>query len=309
MNPNVLRFLKYLDFKIKCAAYQQENPLRLNMPLVLKCIEELEVEQQEKVTQLKEVMPSVPKYSVRQRPKQTQKKDGTPTKKWTEWKLLCKDHGVPPVTTPELRIVSGHEEPNPNSSDQVKAWLESLGWEPCTLKYIRNKETNEERTIPQVRKEGELTPSVLVLKDQYPAVEILEGLTVIQHRLGVFKGYRDSAFQDPSNGNWYIRAEIGGLTNTLRFKHKKPIVNLPGTDKPFGKEIRECLMADDGETFIGTDMVSLESTTKRHFIYPLDPDYAEEMSQEGFDEHLDLALKNGAITREEYDFYVWYEGC
>jgi len=109
------------------------------------------------------------------------------------------------------------------------------------------------------------------------------------------------------DGKYYLRAEIGGLTNTLRFKHKKPLVNLPGVDRPWGKEIRACLMADDGEVFIGADMTSLEATTKRHYIYPHDPDYADEMSKDGFDEHLDLAMKNGEITQEEYDFYVWYE--
>jgi hypothetical protein len=112
---------------------------------------------------------------------------------------------------------------NPNSTDQVKSWLYSLGWKPCTFKFVKNKETGEERQIEQVRKDGELTSSVLRLKETTPEVEILEGLTIIQHRLGVFQGFIDSAIE--RNGGYYLRAEIGGLTNTLRFKHKKPLVN------------------------------------------------------------------------------------
>jgi DNA polymerase I-like protein with 3'-5' exonuclease and polymerase domains len=97
--------------------------------------------------------------------------------------------------------------------------------------------------------------------------------------------------------------EVDGLTNTLRFKHKKPLVNLPAVDKPWGKEIRGCLTAPDGYILCGADMTSLEDTTKRHYMQPFDPDYVEEMSQEGFDPHLDLAKHAGAITQEEIDLY------
>ena len=36
-------------------------------------------------------------------------------------------------------------------------------------------------------------------------------------------------------------------------------------------------------------MTSLEDTCKRHYMQPYDPDYVAEMSQDGFDPHLDLA--------------------
>jgi DNA polymerase I-like protein with 3'-5' exonuclease and polymerase domains len=51
-------------------------------------------------------------------------------------------------------------------------------------------------------------------------------------------------------------------------------------------------------------MVSLESTTKRHYIYPYDPEYVKEMSEEGFDEHLDLAVKAGHLNPDDYEFYI-----
>jgi hypothetical protein len=91
------------------------------------------------------------------------------------------------------------------------------------------------------------------------------------------------------------------LTNTLRFKHVKPLVNLPGVDKPWGREIRGCLIAPEGYTLCGADMTSLEDTTKRHYMKPYDPDYVEEMSKEGFDPHLDLAKHAGAVTQDQID--------
>jgi DNA polymerase I-like protein with 3'-5' exonuclease and polymerase domains len=48
-------------------------------------------------------------------------------------------------------------------------------------------------------------------------------------------------------------------------------------------------------------MTSLEDTTKRHYMKPYDPKYVEEMSQDGFDPHLDLAKHAGAVTQADID--------
>lgn len=342
-NPQMTRFLKYLDFKVRCIKYQQDNPIRMDMDLAVKCRDELISMQAPKIEELKEVMPKVKRFKWQTKPKSTHKKDGTLSVAGSNWYSALKENGISPASrvakeSDRLKVFSHWEEPNPKSPEQVKEWLFSLGWKPCTFDYKKN-DDGSDRLIPQIRKNGELTPSVLRLKDKTPEVEILEGLTIIQHRLGIFQGFigcalevrdacgfcQDGLVQSNYSEEWpefdtcqeceglgyeikyYLRAEIGGLTNTLRFKHKKPLVNLPGVDKPWGKEIRGCLIADDGEVFIGADMTSLEDTTKRHYMKPLDPDYVEEMSQPGYDPHLALALFQGEITQEEYDFYVWYE--
>ena len=292
-------FLNYLQFKMECAAYQEQNPIRLDYDACLKHIETLEKEQEERVEALKGIMPAVESVTHKNKPKVMFKKNGDLSANGEKWLALLREHKLPPTYNKPVPVVVGYDEPNPNSTDQVKSWLFSLGWEPCTYKYLRDKSTGKERKIEQVRKDGELTDSVLALKDKAPEVEILEGLTVIQHRLGIFKGFVECAVS--RDGKWYLKAEVAGLTNTLRFKHKKPLVNLPGVDKPWGKEIRSCLMADEGEIFVGADMVSLEDTTKRHYIQPYDPEYVEEMSKEGFDPHLDLALHAGVVTEEEVE--------
>ena len=104
-----------------------------------------------------------------------------------------------------------------------------------------------------------------------------------------------------------IAATIGGLTNTFRFQHRKPIVNLPKVDKPWGKEIRGCIVAPEGMTLCGSDMVSLEDTTKRHYMKPYDPDYVEEMSKPGWDPHISLSVFAGVVRKDEEEFFQWYQ--
>ncbi|CAB5220538.1 DNA-directed DNA polymerase, family A, palm domain containing protein, partial [uncultured Caudovirales phage] len=196
-----------------------------------------------------------------------------------------------------VRVIDSVEDGNPGSTDQVKEWLHNLGWKPKTFKYVRDKATGKERMIEQVRSEGELCESVTDLIDKDSAVGILEGLTVITHRLGIFK-----AFLNSHKDGW-LEAGIDGITNTFRFKHKNPIVNLPGIDKPWGKEIRGCLLPPEGHVWAGSDMVSLEATTRNHYIQPLDPRYVEEMVQPGYDPHLKIAVIAGKITEADYTFY------
>ena len=70
-----------------------------------------------------------------------------------------------------------------------------------------------------------------------------------------------------------------------------------------GNVIRGCLIAPEGYVLCGADMTSLEDTTKRHYMKPLDPKYVQEMSHYGFDPHLDLALHAGLITQVDIDMH------
>jgi hypothetical protein len=295
------RFLQYLTFKMKVAAMAEQSKWKLDVELVEKSLHTITKLQEDKVEELSGVMPPVPIYRKKQRPKTMFKKDRTLSSHGQEWYDECKKQGLDPSQEEPLKILKGYDKPNPNSSDQVKAWLFGMGWEPCTFDY-KKEEDGSERTVPQVRKDGELAPSVTLLIEEHPEVELLDGLTVLQHRRSIFEGLLESVDEDG-----YVKAEIAGLTNTLRFKHKKPLVNLPGVDKPWGKEVRGALLAREGHVLCGADMVSLEDTTKRHFIRPLDPDLVEEQSRDDYDPHLKLAVKAGMVTQEDYDFYVNYK--
>ena len=291
------KFFRYLEFKMDCAVSAEKSGWKLDRELAQKCVADLTKQKTDKEAELISVMPKRKVTTKKSRPKNCFKKDGTASAHGQRWFDLLQENGLPLHFDDEVEVIKKWEDPNPNSTDQVKDWLYSLGWEPCTFKYDKNKETGEERKIPQVRKEGELTDSVKLIAETNPMVEVLEGLTVIQHRLGIFQGFLDC------EKNGYVMAEIDGLTNTLRFKHKKPLVNLPGVDRPWGKEIRGCLTAPTGYILCGADMTSLEDTTKRHYMQPYDPDYVHEMSQLGFDPHLDLAKHAGAIKQSDIDAY------
>ena len=298
------RIIHYLNFKMDCLAKQEDYGLAIDKDSIQKHIDELQSQKDPIICSLTEAMPKVPQYRKKSKPKVTHTKDGTLSKLGEEWFRLLKANKLPMNYDGDLEILTGYEEPNPGSSPQVKDWLFSMGWEPCTFKYSRDKATGEEKQVEQVRysspshpKKGELTESVLRLKEKNPAIEYLEKITVINHRIGVFEGFLNSERKDRTYP--YVVAGAGGFTNTLRFKHRTPIVNLPKVGKPWGGEIRGAIVAKKGKIFLGSDMVSLESTTKRHYMYPHDPDYVEEMSHPDFDEHLDLAIHAGRTTKDE----------
>ena len=290
------KFFRYLQFKMDCAAEAERVGWKLDVGLAKDCVAKLTEQQSSKINELKGVMPRVKITTKKSKPKVCFKKDGSPSSHGERWFALLDEHRLPRHYEGEVEVIKGWDQPNPNSNDQVKSWLFSLGWEPCTFNYIKESPT-ETRLVPQVRSNGELTESVKRLIKDNPVVSVLDGLTVIQHRLKIFEGFLECEY------NGYVRAEIDGLTNTLRFKHKKPLVNLPAVDKPWGREVRGCLTVPDGYTLCGADMTSLEDTTKRHYMYPYDPDYVNDMSQEGFDPHLDLALHANAVSQIEIDEY------
>ena len=287
----------YLMFKMQCAAEQERLGWRIDIEKARTHLAQLEQLKSEKVEQLKKSMPEQIIYGERKRPSQWFNKDGSLGSRAIAWQNLMNEMCLP-YSTEKVKVELRRVEANPNSITQVKDWLFGLGWEPKTFEYHRDKVTGEERRIEQIRKDGELCESVTDLRDRDPAVDVLEGLTIINHRLGIFKSFVES------ENNGYVKATIAGFTNTLRFRHARPLVNLPAVDKPWGAEIRGCLIAPDGYVLCGADMVSLEDTTKRHYMKPHDPDYVEEMSRDGFDPHLDLARHAGKITQDDIDRHV-----
>jgi len=290
------RLVDYLTFKLQCAAEQEALQWKLDVPKAEAHLAEWEALKAEKIELLADAMPKRVITSVRTQPKVMQKKDGSLSALGEKWIELCKEQ-MQPQTTQSITVVTGHERANPNSNEQIKHWLFSLGWEPRTFKFLRDKVTGDTRELEQVRKDGELCSSVKELVSVEPAIELLDGLSVLSHRIGVLKG------MVTAHRDGYVKATVAGLTNTLRFKHAKPLVNLPSIDKPYGKEIRGCLTCPEGYTLCGADMTSLEDTTKRHYMKPLDPSYVEAMSAEGFDPHLDLALHAGVITQRDIDMH------
>jgi len=293
---DINRLVKYLMFKMDCARAAEASGWRLDIPRCEATIEKLEAEKSEKVEALKLAMPKVEKWKTTSMPKTFRKKDGSLSVAGYKWIELLESCGFPETHKEDITYVASYSKPNPNSSSQIKDWLFSLGWKPETFTYKRESDGST-RKIEQIRKEigGEkvLCDSVKKLFDKEPALELLDGLSVLSHRIPILKGFLKNA--DESG---YIKAEIQGLTNTLRFKHRV-VVNLPSVDKPYGEEVRGVLIAPEGYELCGSDMSSLEDRTKQHYMWEYDPEYVKEMQTDDFDPHLDLAVVAGLLTEEQ----------
>lgn len=286
------RIIKYLMFKLKVAQSAVESRWKLD---VLRCregLEELELEKAKKEEILISGMPKRPIYKTANYPKIPFKKNGELSTHGQTWYDICQREGRDPENKDSFKYIGKYEEPNPNSTVQIKDWLYSLGWEPENFTY-----TKDGRSIPQIRvdKKGEkvLCPSVRALVKKAPALEALEGITVVAHRIGILQGFL-KAMDDEG----YIKAEIVGFTNTLRFRHKT-VVNLPAASRPYGDLVRGVLIAEEGYELCGSDMSSLEDRTKQHYMWKHDPEYVKEMQTPDFDPHLALAQFAGALTPEQ----------
>ena len=286
------RLIRYLSFKLSCVELQEKSRWKLNVKLAEEHLKELEEKKEPIIEGLKGVMPMVPTTTTIKVPQSIYLANGeigVRGKKWLDIQANCV---ITESNEETLTYIKGYEEPNPNSHIQVKEWLFSLGWKPISFKYEVNKDTGEKREIPQVKVDSELCISVEDLIEKQPQVEFLRNLTVISHRINLLKGF----LRDQKNG--YLVATIGGLTNTLRFKHSQ-IVNLPGVHRDYGKYVRGVLIAENGYELCGSDMASLEDRTKQHYMWEYDPEYVKEMQVEDFDPHLSLAEFAGALTPEQ----------
>jgi hypothetical protein len=301
--------IDYLSFKMDCAREQERSKWKLDVELCTASLKELSDKKTGVVDQLIEAMPQVPVLRKKKRPAKPFMKSGQMSVSGLSWKQALKDLEIPndPETfdkdPDEVSIITGYVKGKPSSSQQVKEWLYSCGWKPETFKYVRG-EDGDVRAIPQVNAEhgAGICPSVKKLFEKHPEFELLDGLGVVSHRISILEGFLDNL-----DKNGYIAAQVAGLTNTLRFKHKT-LVNLPKIGKAYADSIRASLIAGDGEILCGSDMSSLEDRLKQHFIYPYDPDYVNEMSSDTYDPHLSLAVLAKSITLLQMDTYIHVAG-
>lgn len=299
-SDDAFKLIKYLMFKMHCAMLAEKSGWKLDIEKTKTNLSILQKIKKDKEDSLKEVMPRVPVVVKKNRPAKERKLDNSLTVAGEKWYNECRNQGLNPEDVHTIEVIKEYKEPNPNSHSQLKDWLFSLGWQPCTFKTNSKKEE-----VPQITKlDGpEVVPSIEKLFDKEPALESLNGLFVINHRISILKGFLENVDE-----NGYVQAEIAGFTNTLRFKHSSPLVNLPGINTPYGEYIRPCLIAEEGSELCGSDMAGLEDRTKQNFIYEYDKDYVESMMSKDWDPHLDLAVLAGLITEDEVKFYKWYNG-
>ncbi len=286
---------KYIKFKGIRAYEQQKNPLLIDVKAAEDLLVELYKKKEEKDSILREVMPRVPIYATKTKPKVMYKMcGGAISKIGQQWLDFLSENNIPADNEKPIKYIKGFEEPNPQSSAQLKAWLYSLSWSPDVYKYVRDKASNETRKVEQILDENkELTPSVRVLLDKEPALVEIEGLSVINHRISFVNGLLEEAYK---NSGW-VSQTLHALTSTTRFRHKN-VVNVPSQGH-FAKEIRSLFIPPVGHKLIGADLQALESKIRDHEIILIDPDYVSDMSSTDFDAHLDIALRSGILTPQQ----------
>lgn len=290
----VNKLLKYVTFKARRAYEQQLNPLLINVKAAEDLLIELHKKKDEKDSILRQVMPKVPIYVTKEKPKVMYKKDGSVSTIGQKWLDFLAENNLPADNEKPIKYIKCFEEPNPQSNSQLKSWLYDLGWQVCTYKYVRDKTTNETRKVEQILDDNkELTPSVRALLDKEPMLIEIEGLSVINHRISFVNGLLEEAYKNGGKVNQTLHA----LTSTTRWKHRN-IVNVP-SQGPFAKEIRSLFIPPVGYKLIGADLQSLESKIRDHSIIEIDPDYVAEMSAPDFDAHLDIALRSGILTPQQ----------
>ena len=294
---DIVRIINYLNFKLTCLKIQEEDGILIDVEQCKKNLEFLQGIENEKKTLLEAAMPKIPIVKTVTKPKVMFKKDGSLSVAGNRWFEILEENNIPRDFEGELNITTGFDEPNAGSPTQVKDWLMKLGWKPILFEDGRNGK------VPQVRdKEKMLCKSVLALREVEPAIEHLEGLSVVTHRAGYLKGFLEKVDE-----RGYAPAMAHGFTKTLRLKHAKPFVNLPKPTSPYGDLVRGVMIAPEGSVLIGSDVSSLEDKMKQISIYPYDPEYVEDMNRPGWDAHLDIGIRSGMISKDESDFFRWYK--
>lgn len=320
----VSRILTFLMFKMDTVRLREKTRWKVDVESLRVLHDELEETILTAKANLEAVMPQVPKYMVAKRPKNLTKKDGSLSVAGERWQTLMTQHNTKEVDEYGNRLAIGvdmenikklkkYEEPNANSPGQIKDFLFKHGWKPKTFKFVVDKEAKnawaasgfkkelkpESRQVPQISVDGEggkeLCDSVLELAEKVPEIMNYSKYTLIKHRLDMVKGFLENVSEDG-----YLRASVGGFTNTLRDQHRG-LVNLPGVDKPYGDRIRGALTCLEEEILLGTDLSSLEDRVKHHFMLPIDPDYVATMMAEDYDPHLQMALTAGMISQQDID--------
>lgn len=284
-------FIRYLNFKMECLQEQEEVGITLDLEACERGKLELEYLIEEKCQKLAAKMPRV---LLKAKPERVYKKDGSLSEIGRRWFALLEQYNLPKESD------GIYEMGSPTSTEQLKGWLLSLGWQPNI--YKTSKQTGEK--VPQVMDGDRLSQSVLDLIPDHPEIGELDNLYMLRHRLGLFKSFLDAAF----NGKWYDRrvyATAHGLTPTLRLQHSKPCVNLPSVDRSYGEQIRGLLIApDDDHIMCGCDVSALEDSTKQHYIHFFDPQYVEEMRVEGYDPHVEIAILSGLMSMEDAKLFL-----
>lgn len=284
------RIINYITFKMDCLREQEIVKCKIDVDLLNKSLEELNTLYEEKENSLASIMPKKVTYKIVTKPSKIYKKDGSLSSAGEKWFELLLSERLPEDYEGEVSVISSVEEPNPTSTEQLKNFLFSLGWKPDVYKDGSNGK------VPQILDDSKkVCQSIKDLYPLCPELENLDQMSLIKHRIGVFKSFKSSL--DRYN---YVEATANGFTNTMRLMHSKPVANLVKVGKFYGEQIRGLItIPNEDYLFCGSDCSALEDTTKQNYMFKYDPEYVTQMRTPGFDPHIDIAVLSGLMSKEE----------
>lgn len=292
---DVIRLINHLQMKGYHLRNSQETKWKLDIPKAEILQDKLSADVEGRRHILTEVMPLNPIHKDRKRPsKSMYKLNGYLSTHGVNWLKDCLKFGID-FNLSEERIFDKYEVGNPDSPNQLKDWLFSLGWEPETFDYKRN-EDGSERKIPQItipKSGGMLDPDLWNMAKSNADLKELVGYGIVKNRLSVVKGWLES------HQDGYVTAGAAGFTNTLRLRHRG-LVNIPSTRVLYGAELRELLTCEEGEELLGSDLSGLEDRCKHHYQIPFDPEYVRtQLEDPSFDPHLAICLIAKLLTPQQ----------
>lgn len=143
--------------------------------------------------------------------------------------------------------------PDMSNMDDIKAYLYSLGWEPDEWNKTKTPEGGYKITSPKLSEE-----SLLALGDEG---KMINDYTTTKSRHSILKGWLSHLDKDSRlHGGCFTIA-----TPTGRARHSL-LVNTPGADKPWGKQIRSLFMASPGRKIIGADSSGNQFRALCHYL-------------------------------------------
>ena len=152
------------------------------------------------------------------------------------------------VAGPFTRI--GFRKTNLDSNDELKAFLIKSGWVPKEWNFKKDPVSKR----PMKDENGQPIPSSPKLKHDDPFIGIdgkvgrLAAKRVqARSRRSILQGWLESIQPDGT-----IRQRITGIASTGRLTHSG-IVNVPGNESFFGRQMRQCFIAPEPFVLVGTD--------------------------------------------------------
>lgn len=144
---------------------------------------------------------------------------------------------------------------NLNSQDEVKKYLLEDGWIPQHWNYKKDPKSGK----PMKDNTGQLikTSPKLSQSDEFIGVngkvgKLLAKRIQVRHRRSNIEGWINSIRPDGR-----IAGRVTGVATTGRMKHAG-IVNVPGEEAFYGKQMRRCFIAKEGFTLVSADAKSCQ---------------------------------------------------